>query len=190
MIKTIAVIIAVVLVVAIAAVLIFAAAKPDSFRIQRATVIQAPPDRIYPLITDLRGWNAWSPYEKKDPAMKRSFSGAASGTGAAYEWDGDRNVGKGRMEIIEATPPSRVVIKLDFLAPFEGHNTAEFTMDAAGGPTNLDSTNVTWAMYGPRPFMAKVMGVFFNMDRMIGTDFEAGLANLKSVAEGKAAPAR
>jgi uncharacterized protein YndB with AHSA1/START domain len=171
--------IAVVIVLAVAAgVLIYATTKPDTFVVQRRTTIKAPPDKIYPLIVDLHGWAAWSPYEKKDPAMKRTFSGAQSGKGAVYEWDGDKNVGAGRMEIIEATPPSKIVIKLDFLKPFEGHNTAEFTMVPSG-----DTTAVTWGMSGPSPLMMKVMSTFMNMDKMIGDDFAVGLANLKAVAE-------
>lgn len=155
-----------------------AAMKPETFRVERTASIKAPPEKIYALIQDLKAWSAWSPYEKKDPAMKRSFGATTAGKGAVYEWDGDKNVGKGRMEITEAASPSKVVIKLDFLEPFEGHNTAEFTMDGKGGVTT-----VTWAMYGPAKFVTKLMGVFFNMDRMIGTDFEAGLANLKTIAE-------
>jgi hypothetical protein len=170
-------IVAVVLVVAVAALLIYAATRPDDFRVQRSIAIKAPPDRILALVADLRGWSAWSPYEKKDPAMKRSFSGASQGKGAVYEWEGNSQVGQGRMEILETTP-QKVVIKLDFLKPFEGHNTAEFATAPQG-----DSTAVTWAMYGPSPFMAKVMQTVINMDRMIGNDFEAGLASLKAVAE-------
>jgi len=172
-------IVGLIVVLAIAGVLGFAALKPDTFRVQRTASIKAPPEKIYALITDLNGWRTWSPYEKKDPAMKRTLSGAASGKGAVYEWDGNKNVGKGRMEIIEATPSSKVLIKLDFLAPLEGHNTAEFDLQGKG-----DSTDVTWAIYGPSPFVSKVMQVFFNMDKMIGNDFESGLANLKAVAEG------
>ena len=112
--------------------------------------------------------------------MKRTYSGAASGKGAVYAWEGNRNVGSGRMEITEASPSSKVMIQLDFIKPFEGHNITEFTLQPAGG-----ATNVTWTMQGPSPFITKVMGVFINMDKMIGRDFEAGLANLKSVAEGK-----
>src|SRR5262249_8521746 len=130
-------------------------------------------------ITDLKGWSAWSPYEKKDPAMKRTLSGAAAGKGAIYEWDGNKDVGKGRMEITDATPSSKVLIKLDFIAPIEGHNTAEFDLQGKG-----DTTDVTWAIYGPSPFFHKVMSVFFNMDKMIGGDFETGLANLKAAVEG------
>jgi len=177
MLRTIAYIAAVIVVI-IAGILIYAATKPDTFRVQRTASIKAPPDKIFPLINDLHAWSAWSPYEKKDPAMKRTFSGAPSGKGAVYEWDGDKNVGKGRMEIIDATQPTKVVIKLDFIKPFEGHNTAEFTMEPKG-----DNTVVTWAMYGPSAFMMKVMGIFMNMDNMIGNDFAVGLANLKAVAE-------
>jgi hypothetical protein len=109
--------------------------------------------------------------------MKRAYAGPAAGKGAAYEWDGNKEVGRGRMEILEATP-SKVVIKLDFITPFEAHNIAEFTARPQG-----DNTNVTWAMYGPSPFIAKVMQTVINMDRMVGKDFEAGLQNLKAVAE-------
>jgi|SRR5437660_6721275 len=177
MLKTLAVI-AVVVAVIVAGILIYATTKPDSFTVKRTASIKAPPDRIFALINDLHGWGAWSPYEKKDPDMKRTFSGANQGKGAIYEWDGNKNVGTGRMEIIEATVPRQIVIKLDFLKPFEGHNTAEFTMDPRG-----DNTTVTWAMYGPSSFIFKVMGMFMNMDKMIGDDFAAGLANLKAVAE-------
>ena len=170
--------IGIVVVVLIAAILIYAANQPDNFRVQRSTTIKAPPEKIFPLITDLHSWGSWSPWEKMDPAMKRTYSGAASGKGAAYAWEGNSKVGEGRMEITEASPPSKVSIKLDFLKPFEAHNTAEFTLEPKG-----DSTNVTWAMYGPSAYVAKVMGVFVSMDSMIGKDFEAGLANLKAAAE-------
>lgn len=168
-----------ILAVAIAGLLGFAASRPDSFRVQRTASIKAPPERIYPLINDLKGWTAWSPYEKKDPAMKRTMSGVTAGKGAVYEWDGNKEVGKGRMEIAEATPPTRVLIKLDFIEPFEGHNMAEFALQPKG-----DTTDVTWSIAGPAPFVHKLMSVFFDMDKMIGHDFEIGLANLKSLAEG------
>ena len=177
MLKTIAWIVAV-LVVIVAGILIYAATRPDDFRVQRTATIKAPPEKIFALINDLRSWNLWSPYEKKDPAMKRTFSGAASGKGAVYEWDGDKNVGKGRMEITEATPSAKILIKLDFIKPFEGHNTAEFTMEPKS-----DGTVVTWAMYGSASLMMKAMGLFMNMDNMIGNDFAAGLASLKAAAE-------
>ena len=171
-------IVAAILVVAVAAILIYAATKPNEFRVQRSVTIKAPADKIYPLIVDLHGWAAWSPYEKKDPDMKRTFSGAHSGKGAIYEWNGNKSVGHGRMEVTDTAAPSKVVIKLDFFSPFEAHNTAEFTLAPQG-----DSTNVTWAMYGPNVFMGKVMQVFMNMDKMVGTDFEAGLQALKARAE-------
>ena len=165
------------IVVAIAVVLILAMRKPDTFRMQRVATMRAPPERIFSLLSDFRQWGAWSPWEHKDPALKRAYSGAASGVGAVYAWEGNKNVGKGRMEILEASP-SKVVIKLDFLAPFEAHNTAEFSMQPLG-----DATQVTWAMHGPAPLMSKVMQVFFDMDKMVGKDFEAGLANLKQATE-------
>jgi hypothetical protein len=165
-------------VVLVAGILIYAAMRPDTIRVERMANIKALPEKIYPQIYDLKAWAAWSPYEKKDPAMKRTFGTVTAGKGAVYEWDGNKNVGKGRMEITEVAAPSRIVIKLDFFEPFEGHNTAEFTVDGKDGVTA-----VTWAMYGPANFMSKLMGVFFDMDKMIGTDFEVGLANLKSIAE-------
>jgi uncharacterized protein YndB with AHSA1/START domain len=165
-------------VIVLAAVLIFAATRPDTFRVQRATSIKAPPEKIFALIDDFHNWGSWSPYEKLDPAMKRTQSGAASGKGAVYEWQGDSKVGQGRMEITDSSAPSKIVIKLDFIKPFEAHNIAEFTLEPKG-----DSTNVTWAMQGPAPFVTKVIGLFCSMDNMIGKDFETGLANLKALAE-------
>jgi len=177
MLKTIAVV-AVVLAIAIAIVLILAATKPDTFGVQRAAFVSAPPEKIFALINDFRQWGAWSPYEHKDPAMRRTYSGAVRGNGAIYAWEGDKNVGSGRMEILEASAPSKIVIKLDFFTPFEAHNTAEFTMLPQG-----DDTRLTWRMHGPAPFMARIMHVFINIDKMVGKDFEAGLANLKRLAE-------
>jgi len=171
-------IIAVIIAIAIAAVLILAATKPNTLRVQRATSIKAPADRIFPMINDFRQWRTWSPYENKDPAMNRTYEGAGSGKGAVYAWDGNNNVGSGRMEILETSVPSKITIKLDFFKPFEGHNTAEFTMLPQG-----DVTNLTWTMSGPAVFMSKLMQVFMNLDHMIGRDFEVGLANLKKLAE-------
>ncbi len=165
-------------VVLLAAVVLFAATRPDTFRVQRSTAIKATPEKIYPMIVDFHRWPSWSPWEKKDPDMKRSLSGAANGKGAVYAWEGNSDVGKGRMEIKDASPPSKVVIQLDFVKPIEGHDVAEFTLEPKG-----DSTNVTWLMYGPSPYVMKVMGMFADMDAMIGKDFETGLANLKTAAE-------
>ena len=170
--------IAIVVVVLIAAILVYAATKPDEFRVQRATSVKAPAEKIFALIDDFHRWDSWSPWEKMDPAMKRTYSGAANGKGAVYAWQGNSKVGEGRMEIADTSPPSKVTIKLDFIKPIEGHNTAEFTLEPRG-----DSTNVTWSMYGPSPYIAKIMGIFVSMDKMIGKEFETGLANLKTVAE-------
>jgi uncharacterized protein YndB with AHSA1/START domain len=172
------IIIVVVVLVGVAVLLGFAATKPDEFRMQRSANIKAPPEKIFALINDLHSWTSWSPWEKLDPALKRTYSGAASGPGAVYEWEGNKKVGKGLMEIIDTSPPSRITIKLDFLKPFEAHNTAEFTLDGQG-----DSTTVTWAMHGNQPYMIKVMTLFFSMDKMVGKEFETGLANLKSITE-------
>lgn len=162
----------------IAVILVYAWTRPDSFRVERSTAMNAPPEKIFPYIDGLKRWTEWSPYEGRDPGMKRAYSGAESGKGAVYEWDGNDDVGKGRMEIVDSTPPHRVVIKLDFLKPFEGHNMAELTVEPKGG-----QTIVTWAMYGPSTFMTKLIGTFMDMDDMIGRDFAAGLAKLKTVVE-------
>ena len=169
--------IAIILALAIAVVLVLTSRKPDTFSVGREIDIKAPPETIFALINAFHQWRSWSPWEKKDPAMKRSFSGAASGKGSVYGWDGNKNVGSGRMEILEAAP-TRIVIKLDFIKPFEGHNTAEFTLLPRG-----HTTHVGWLMHGPSNFFAKIMHVFINMDAMIGKDFVAGLANLKRVTE-------
>ncbi len=174
MFKTIGLIVA----AAIAVVLIYAATRPDTFRVERTASIKAPPEKVFPLIADFHNWGQWSPWEKLDPAMKRTLSGATSGKGAAYAWDGNSDVGAGRMEITDATAPTQLAIQLDFARPFEGHSVAEFMLQAQG-----DATKVTWAMRGPSPYLAKVMGIFCNMDKMIGKDFETGLANMKAVAE-------
>lgn len=165
-------------VLAIAIVLILAATKPDTFAVRRTITVEAPPERIFPLINDFHQWGSWSPYEHKDPAMKRTYSGTASGVGAVYAWEGNKNVGSGRMEILDAPAPSKIAIKLDFFTPFEAHNTAEFTMLPQG-----DATRLTWLMHGPAPLISRVMQVFINMDNMVGKDFEIGLANLKRFAE-------
>ena len=166
-----------IIVVAIAAILILAASKPATFRLARSTVINAPAEKIFPLVNDFRRWTAWSPWEKLDAELKRDYGGAENGKGATYGWQG-KKAGSGRMEIIESAPHSRILIKLDFLKPFEAHNTAEFTFTP-----ERDGTRVDWAMYGPNIFMAKIMSTFVSMDRLVGKDFEKGLARLKAVAE-------
>ena len=168
----------IVIVVLIAAVLGLAATKPDRFRVERSATIKAPPEKVFALINDFKAWGAWSPWEKKDPAMKRTFGAITVGKGAHYAWDGDKNVGQGSMEITESVPSSKLALKLDFLKPFEAHNFVEFTLAAQG-----DMTQVTWVMHGPANFLSKLIQVFMSMDSMVGKDFEAGLANLKVAAE-------
>jgi hypothetical protein len=169
---------AIVIVVLIAAVLIYAATRPDTFRVQRSTNIHASTEKIFPLINDLRNFNTWNPYARKDPNATGSYSGPASGKGAAHAFEGNKDVGKGNIEILESSPSSKVTMALNMLSPFEAHNIVEFTLEPVG-----ESTNVTWAIHGPMPFMSKIMCLFFDMDRMIGTDFEQGLSDLKATAE-------
>lgn len=165
-------------VVLLVLLLIYTATRPDTFRVERTANIKAPPEKIFALINDFREWEPWSPWEKIDPAVKRSYSGSASGEGAVYEWNGNKNLGQGRMEIIESWPPAKVLIKIDFIKPFQAHNTIEFTL-----VRHDDYTAVTQAMYGPSPFMSKLMGIFCSMDKMVGQKYEEGLANLKAIAE-------
>ncbi|RUU06602.1 polyketide cyclase [Mesorhizobium sp. USDA-HM6] len=168
----------VILAVLIAALLIYAATRPDSFTVSRSVGIRAPAEAIFPLINDFRRWTAWSPYEKLDPDMKRTLSGSESGKGAAYAWEGNGKAGIGRMEIASSVPFSLVALKLDFEKPFKANNTVDFTLKPVG-----DETTVTWEMHGRYPFIAKVMGLFMNFDALIGKDFEAGLDNLKRATE-------
>jgi hypothetical protein len=167
-----------VLAVIVVAFLLFVTTRPNSFRVQRSVQISASSDRIYPLIDNFHEWMKWSPYEKMDPTMKRTYGGVPNGTGASYAWDGNSRAGSGSMVILEGTPSSRVLIKLDFTKPFVAHNTAEFTIAPSGG-----GSTVTWAMYGPSLFASKVMGLFMSMDSLVGGQFEEGLANLKRVSE-------
>ncbi|MBI5109804.1 MAG: SRPBCC family protein [Rhodocyclales bacterium] len=162
----------------LAALMFYVATRPATFRIQRSLRIAAPREKLFAYVADLHNFDAWSPWAPLDPAMRKTHSGAPSGVGAGYEWRGNNKVGHGRMEIVEAVAPERVLIKLDFLKPFEAHNMAEYLLVEAGGETEF-----TWAMYGPNNFLSKAMGLFFNMDRMVGAQFEQGLVALKTVAE-------
>jgi uncharacterized protein YndB with AHSA1/START domain len=159
-------------------VLVAAAMKPNTFRVQRSTTIPAPPEKVFAYINDFHRWPAWSPWEKIDPNLHRTYSGAEAGKGAAYAWEGNKKVGQGRMEITDATPPSRVAIQLDFLKPFEAHNQVAFALEPRDG-----GTHVTWTMDGTQPFLFKVMTLFMSIDKMVGKDFEKGLADLKKAAE-------
>lgn len=169
--------VAVILVILIAFTLGFAATRPDTFNVQRTITIKAPSKNIYPLINDYHKWGSWSPWEKIDPSMKGAFSGASTGTGSVYEWE-SKKIGNGRMEITGSVPYSKIEIKLDFIKPFEAHNITDFTLN-----TKDNYTTVTWAMRGTNSFMVKVMHLFFNMDSMVGKDFETGLASMKTIAE-------
>ncbi len=169
---------AIVIVVLVVIVLVVAATRPNDFRVERSATIAAPPEEVYAMIADFHQWPAWSPYEKLDPAMKKTFSGATSGEGAVYEWEGNSQAGSGRIEIIEAQAPNQLTMTLNMIKPFNCHNEVVFTIARQG-----ESKNVTWAMQGQQPFIGKVMSLFMNMDKMVGGQFEEGLANLKAVTE-------
>lgn len=169
--------IAFVALLAVAALLVFAAARPDTFVVARSATVQATPEKLYPLINDLRQFNTWNPYGKKDPNMRGEYRGPTAGPGAAYHFEGNKDVGKGSIRIVDAAP-GKVTMQLHMIEPFEGRNSVEFILQPRGA-----ATEVTWSMNGPSPFIAKLAGVFMDMDRMIGRDFEAGLAGLKQRAE-------
>jgi hypothetical protein len=158
-------------------VAIVASTRPDTFSVQRSIIVSAAPERIASEIADFHRWAGWSPFEKMDPAMQRTYTGAERGVGAVYAWHSDSHVGAGRMEIVDTTR-TRITIKLDFLKPFEAHNTALFLMEPNG-----NATKVTWEMYGTANLLSKAMGLFFDMDAMIGKDFESGLSSLKQIVE-------
>jgi len=164
----------------LAVFLIRAALKPDTFEVSRAIDINAPSLAVYEVLIDFKKWREWSPWEKLDPALKRTYSGTDQGTGAAYAWEGNGKVGAGRMEITEATSPTDVKLNLDFVRPFKASNIVHFTLAEQNGVTH-----VTWHMQGPMTYVAKIMQSFFNMDKMVGRDFETGLSNLKSLTERK-----
>src|SRR5688572_24696154 len=154
------------------------ATRPAEFRIERSTAISAPPEVVFAQVNDFRAWPAWSPWEKLDPGMKRTHSGAPSGVGAMYAWSGNDDVGEGRMTIEKSDPSSTIGIKLEFIKPFAATNQATFTFAPSG-----NSTKVTWAMDGKNGFAAKAASLFMDMDKLVGADFERGLASLKTIAE-------
>jgi hypothetical protein len=157
---------------------IVVALQPSAFRIARTVKIAAPPSAIFPHINDMRAWLPWSPWEKLDPTMKRTYEGAASGVGSVYSWVGNKNVGEGRCTILESHPNELVRMKLQFLKPFKATNGAEFILAPEG-----NQTAVTWAMTGERNFMFKAMNLVMSMDKMCGGAFEQGLNDLKAVVE-------
>lgn len=178
MLKIVAIAATAVVAVAVLAVLILAVRKPDSFRVERSATVKAPPEAVFALLVDFRRWVEWSPWEHKDPALNRRYGEPAAGAGATYAWEGNKDVGKGGMRITKAETPSLLVLDLDFEKPFEAHNQVRFTLTP-----KPDGTEVLWSMEGPTPFFAKIIHVFIDMDRMVGGDFEAGLAKLKASAE-------
>ena len=166
-------------VLALAAVLLYAATRPDTFAVQRSLRIQAAPQKIHALINDLHQFNTWNPYDKKDTAMQGHYRGPAAGPGARYEFKGNQDVGVGSLEIT-ASSPQQVRMQLDMREPLAASNTITFTL--APAPAG-EGTEVTWAMQGACPYVARLLGVFIDMDTMIGRDFEAGLAALRLRAE-------
>ncbi|MCB9487688.1 MAG: SRPBCC family protein [Deltaproteobacteria bacterium] len=167
-------------IVFIVAFVVLVAMQPKEFVVARSKKIAASPDTVYSLINDFHSWEGWSPWAKKDPQMKTKYSGSDAGEGAVYEWWGNKDVGEGRMTILESRPTELVRIKLEFLKPFKATNEAKFTFEPQG-----DETNVTWAMTGDRNFFMKAMGLFLNMDKMVGPDFEKGLDQLRVLAHAK-----
>ena len=170
--------IAIALVVVVAALLAYAATKPATFRVQRSTGINAPAERIFPLIVNLKSMNTWNPFVEPDPAIKIAYSGPESGKGAAHTWSGNSKVGEGRIEITDAVPSSSVAMQLDMLKPMKARNAVEFTLQPNG-----HGTTVTWAMSGREPFIGKLMTLFIDCDKMVGSQFEKGLGKLKAIAE-------
>jgi hypothetical protein len=158
--------------------IVIVALQPSEYRVARSTKISAPPAAVFAQVNDFRKWAAWNPWGKIDPAMKQSYEGASAGVGAIYAWTGNNEVGEGRMTITESRPSELIRIKLEFFKPFAGNSLADFTFKPEG-----DQTAVTWSMTGQSNFTAKAVHLFMNMDKMIGGQFEKGLADMKLVVE-------
>ncbi len=154
------------------------ATRPAEFRVTRSATIAAPAAAVFTRVNDFHHWDAWSTWAKRDLSMKQTHEGAPAGVGAVYSWAGNSKVGEGRMTITESRAPALIRIKLEFLRPFAATNITEFTFNPEGS-----GTRVTWDMTGKCNFMSKAFGLFMNMDKMVGGDFEQGLANLKAVSE-------
>jgi hypothetical protein len=167
--------------VLIIATVAFIATRPPSFRYQRSAHVSAPPHSVFAIINDLHQWSRWSPYDKRDPNMKKSFGGPAEGPGASYTWNGNNQVGEGRLTIQESKPDEVVRMKLEFSRPFKATNEVNFVLVPSEG-----GTRVSWIMDGKKNFMSKAMSLVMDMDKMVGTDFEQGLANLNTVAQAGA----
>jgi len=171
----------VLLVVLVAVCACIVALQPSHYRVERSATISAPPATVFAQVDDFHKWDAWSPWAKLDPAMKQSYEGAASGVGAIYKWAGNDQVGEGRLTITESRPSDLIKIKLEFLKPWAATNVTDFTFTPQG-----NQTAVTWTMSGENNFVGKAFSLFMNMDKMIGNDFEKGLAQMKNVAETSA----
>ncbi len=167
-----------VVIILVIAVLSYAASKADTFYVERSIDIKATPEKVFAIINDHHNWDAWSPWEKLDPTMKKTFSGNARGVGAIFEWDGNSQVGAGRSEITESVSPSKIAMKLDMSRPFAANNNVTFNLQPHG-----ETTTVAWGMNGSRPFLGKVISVFFDCEKMVGAQFDEGLVSLKGVAE-------
>ena len=163
--------------IVILALLIYAYFKPNKFRIERSMVINAPAEKVHVHLADFRKWTAWSPWEAMDPDMKRTYSGAPAGVGAAYSWEGKKS-GSGSMLITRSDPATGINLDLNFTKPMKANNKTDIMLSPEAG-----GTRVNWAMYGGQPFLHRVMSTFFSMDKMVGKDFEKGLAKLKQVSE-------
>jgi uncharacterized protein YndB with AHSA1/START domain len=169
--------ISVVLALALAALVMYASTKPDTLHVERSISMQAAPEAIFAHLNDFHRWNDWTPHNK-DPAMQKTYSGSPAGVGAHYAWAGDKKVGQGEITIRETQPPHKVVLDLHMIKPFEGRNVATFTLSPDG-----NATRVTWSLDDKHKLLHKMMSTIFNLDKMIGKDFEVGLAQLKAVVE-------
>lgn len=170
------------LIALIAVLVVIIALLPAKFRYERSAEMAAPPETVFAQVNDLHKWDLWSPWAKKDPNMKKGYEGPDAGVGAVYTWSGNNEIGEGKLTIVESDPAKRILVLLEFVRPFVGTNNAEFTFEPQGA-----GTVVTWAMFGENNFVAKAMGLFMDMDKMIGNDFEQGLADMKALAEAEAA---
>jgi uncharacterized protein YndB with AHSA1/START domain len=166
----------------IVVLIVVVAMQPPTFRVTRSALIAAPPARVFEEVNDLHRWQAWSPWQKLDPNMKQTYDGPPVGVDSNMSWSGNNKAGQGRMTITESTPAERVGFRLEFLKPFRANHGAEFTFEPVGGGSE---TRVNWSMSGDKNFMSKAFGLIVNMDKLIGADFEKGLAQLKAIAEAK-----
>ncbi|WP_108681017.1 SRPBCC family protein [Methyloceanibacter sp. wino2] len=172
-----------VLLVLIGAFAIYVALQPDEYRVERSVTVAAPAGTVFGNVDNLRKWEAWSPWAKLDPDAKVAFEGPEAGKGAAMTWDGDDNVGAGKMTIVESDPDKAVNIEVTFTRPFEGGTNSDFSFTPKADPTGSEQTEVTWAMHGTHNFVEKAFCVVFNGLGMMGNDIDKGLSRLKSVSE-------